>query len=56
MTNTLYEVFLLIMTVFLGCCVLLAVAGMSFLLYTEWVEFKRNKAFYEKVERLLHDR
>lgn len=56
MNDTLFNVFLIIMLVFLGCCVLLSVVGLSFLFYTEWVEFKRDKTFYEEVERLLHDR
>ena len=55
MTDTLYDVFLIIMLVFLVLCILFAMACLTFLLYSEWVDFKRDKAFYEKVERLLND-
>ena len=55
MANTLFDVFLIIMLVFLGCCALLSVACMAFLFYMEWVEFKRDQNFYKEVERLLHD-
>ena len=44
MYDALYTCFLIILLVFLVCCVVLGVLVMSFILYTYWCEYKLARA------------